>query len=129
MTATRLNMAVLDSTTEWIQVPPGDPLAAATLGFAGHAGATKLAVDIVIGSAFSWGTDTAKVQYSLMGDQEDSRGNSLESANDFSPARTLSTSATALTDIPVAGKGWVRLKMSAAAGTGDPQARAIFLFR
>jgi len=118
----RLNMAVLDYATEWVLVPDGNPIF--QMG-----SATKLAVDIVLNSGFSWSTDTAKVQFSLMGDAKDDRGENVGQANDFSPARTLSTSATALTDIPVAGKGWVRLKMSAAAGTGDPQARAIFLFR
>ena len=112
MSDRRLNMASPDVGSDWTLVPEDK---------------TKLAVNILLGSAYSWGTDVVTLQSTpFVGLDED--GNTLEDAQAFLPGQTLSSSKLCLTNIPVAGLGYIRAIATTTSGSGDPTARLLLRF-
>jgi hypothetical protein len=91
-----------------------------------HVGQTnKLAVDVILGSGFSWGSAVVALQWSIKVGKDDD-GNVWEQWNAFSPARTLSSTTTNLVNVPVGGLSFIRLVATTADGASDPNAIAVF---
>ena len=102
-------MATTDAAGPWIPVPPK---------------ATTMSVNITIGSAYSWGSDTVKLQWVPQEPAYDlDEIVRVESAVDFASALNFSSSATGRKHIAVQ-PGLVRLKPAVAGGSGDPDAIA-----
>jgi len=113
----KLNMASTDEPTRWIRVPPA---------------ASIVSIDILIASAFSWGSDVVEVQYSIYGDHSelvDGVETSFESARSFESPVTFTSASPSRTSIPVGSVGFIRLIPTTASGAGDPKALVVCGFR
>ena len=79
---------------------------------------TLLSVQVVLKSGQSWSSAVASLQYTLhLG--EDADNNSLEDWTAFSPAVTLTASTKSQLNVPVTGKGYIRLATTTAAAEAD----------
>ena len=111
MATVQINLAVLGKASEWARVPQ-------------HA--TKVSVEIIVGSAFSFG-QTVDLQHSFtLGDDE--QGRSLESAQNFDPAIQFNSTTPYRRNVSCSGAGHVRVFTTATDGTGDQRAVAVMVF-
>lgn len=118
MPSFRLGLTSTRSVSDWLPVP---------------AGATKLSVTITDNAThpptttYTWGAAVVDLQYTVM-TGSDALGQLLDSPQAFSPAVQFTTSIKSKRNIGVSAAGNVRLKVSTAISTADPNALVTYGF-